>query len=135
MSYLIIEYTQLSIIINVIIRIATAVVFMFFLIPLFVKEAKVRNGLKTLRLELLLTGLIIFIINISGLFIILFEYLNYDLKIITELVTYSNSIGFLTYAILKLKSYTQRYTPENKALHVKFEKIENRELKKAANKK
>lgn len=132
MNNLQLTFNEFSIVINVAIRIITALVFMGFLLPLFIKEAGVKNGLRLLRYELLFTGTIIFIVNISGLFIILFRYLGFDLGKITDIVTYFNSFAFLAYSLVKLKIYTQRYTPENKALHEKFEKIEYKELEKAA---
>jgi hypothetical protein len=135
MNNLNLEFNQLSIIINVTIRLITVVIFILYLFPLFIKEAKVRNGLRLLRYELLLSGSIIFLVNISGLFIILFRYLGADLQNVTNLTTYFNTLGFLTYALLKLKIYTQKYSPENKKLHERFERIEVRELKKAKNKK
>lgn len=129
------EIGELSLIINVGVRIVTAIIFITYLLPLFIKEAAVKNGLRVLRLELLFTGSIIFLVNTSGLFIILFRYLGHDLTQITDIVSFFNTFGFLAYALIKLRIYTQKYTPENKALHAKFEKIEAAELKKAEAKK
>lgn len=131
MNNLNLQISQISLVINVAIRVLTALIFAIYLIPLFIKEARVKNGLKLLRYELLFTGIIIFIVNTSGLFIILFRYLGFDLKTVTDIVTYFNTLGFLGYALVNRKIYTQRYTIENKKLHEEFEKIENRALKEA----
>lgn len=131
MSHLEIHFDVLAIIINVVLRIVTAVLFVVFLIPLFFKEARVKNGLRTLRFELLFTGTIIFCVNTFGLLIIVFRSIGWDTTIITHLVTYFNSVALLAYAIAKYVIYTQKYTPENKKLHEKFEKMERAEHKKA----
>ena len=131
MNNLQLEFGQLSVIINVTIRIVTALIFIAYLLPLLIKEARVKNGLKSLRYELLFTGTIIFLVNGSGLFIILFRHLGINVTTITETVTYFNTLGFLGYALVKLRIYTQKYTPENKKLHEEFEKIEKRALEKA----
>lgn len=131
MSLLQLEFGLLSIIINVIFRIVTATLFVFFLIPLFFREARVKNGLRTLRFELLFTGTIIFCVNTFGLLIIVFRFLRWDTALIADLVTYFNSVALLAYAIAKYIIYTQKYTPENKKLHEKFEKMERIERQKA----
>ena len=129
------ELAQLPLIINVALRVITAMFFARYLLPLFIKEAKVKNGLKKLRLELLISGTIIFLINTVGLIIIVFNYFGLSTRVVLEAVTYFNSLGFLVYAIIKFKIYTQRYTPESKKLHEKFEKMEKKELEKAEAKK
>lgn len=129
MNNLQIQFDELAIVINVTIRILTALIFLKYLIPLFIKEAGVKNGLKILRYELLFTGLIIFGVNTSGLLIILLRYMGADIRLATDVVTYINTFGFLGYALLKWKIYTQKYSIESKLLHEKIDKLENRELK------
>lgn len=116
--------------INVGIRLVTAFIFLAFLIPLIFKEATVKNGLKALRIQLLLSGLLIFFINTVGLLIIVFRYIGFDVKLMTDLVTYLNTVGFLAYALIGLRVYTQKYSEENKRLHAKFEQIEVQEKEK-----
>ncbi len=132
MNGLELQYDEWAIIINVFIRLITVFIFLRYLIPLFVKEAQVKNGLKGLRYELLFTGLIIFFVNTTGIFIIVLRYLGVNIVLATNVVTYFNTIGFLVYALIKLRIYTQRYTPENKLLHEKIEKFEKSEMKKQA---
>lgn len=131
MSHLEIHLGLVAVIINVIFRIITAIVFLAFLFPLFIKEAKVKNGLRLLRFELLFTGTIIFLVNTLGLVIIVFRYANYDTRLVSEVVTYFNTFSLLVYALVKYKIYTFKYAPENKKLHEKLEKIEIRERQKA----
>lgn len=131
MTALQLEYGLESVIINATIRIITALIFITYLLPLLIREARVKNGLKSLRYELLFTGIIIFLVNLSGLFIIIFRYLGFDVRNITDFVTYFNTLGFLGYALVKLKIYTQKYTPAQRELHKKFAKMEIAAEKKA----
>lgn len=125
-----IQFSDYAVIINVVFRLITAVIFAIFLLPLFFKEAGVRNGLRPLRIEMLLAGIIIFFINSIGLLIIVFRYGGFDVTRLSEYVTYFNSIGFLTYALIKWRIYTQNYTPENKSLHEEIHKLEIELVKK-----
>ena len=122
-----IELSNFALIINVIIRIITAVIFLAFLIPLFIREAKVRNGLRKLRYQLLATGCIIFFVNTSGLFIIVARNAGIDVTTATDIISYLNTFGFFIYSVITLIIYTQQYTPENKQMHEKFEKFEKKE--------
>lgn len=131
---LILEYGQISLLLNLVLRVLTAYIFCAFLIPLFIKEARVKNGLQKLRIEMLTSGSLIFLINTLGIFIIAFRYLGYDTRILTEVITYFNSLAFLAYALIKLNVYTEKYTPENKKLHEKFDKMESDMRKEKQNK-
>lgn len=115
---------DISLIINIIIRGITTVIFIMVLLPLFIKEARVKNGLKTLRLELLFTGLTICIVNVAGLMMILFKFFYEDIVIIQTIISYVSTIGFLAYSLLLLRIYTRKYTPEQKELHRRFENME-----------
>lgn len=128
MNNLQITIDYIPLIINVGIRLITAFIFLFFLIPLIFKESQVKNGLKVLRIELLLTGILIFFINTVGLIIIYFRFYGYDVRVVTEIVSYINTFGFLIYALIKLKIYTQNYSPESKARHARYDVQEKRWL-------
>lgn len=130
-----IEVSNISVIINTIIRVTTAMIFIFFLIPLFIKEAKVRNGLRILRYELLFTGSIIFFINTVGLVIIIFRFKGIDTRLITDVVTYINTFGFLAYALVKYRIYTQKYSAESKKFHEKMERMESKEMQRIEDRK
>ena len=131
MTNLQLEIGEASVIINVVVRLITAIIFGAFLIPLFIKEAKVKNGLQILRFELLFTGIIIFLVNSIGIVVILLRFCGFDTSNTTELVTYFNTFALLAYAIAKYIIYTQKYTPENKRLHERFEKMETKCIKDA----
>lgn len=122
------EFNLVFVIFNVIIRVITALLFIAYLMPLLIREATVKNGLKKLRFELLFTGSLIFIVNTSGLWIIFHRYFigTARLEEITNIITVINTFGFLLYAITMLNVYTHKYTPENKKLHEKFDRIEKK---------
>lgn len=126
MSNITFEVTEIQIILNTAIRIVTAFLFLAFIIPLQIKEAQVKNGLLILRRELLVSGVIMFLVNTIGLTIILLRYFFGDaiLKPAIEIISLFNSIGFLIIASIKYHIYNSQYTPENKRLHAKIDRLE-----------
>ena len=119
MSNLTLQLDTITVIVNVVIRIVTAILFLTLIIPLQVKEAGVKNGLRLLRKELLLSGIIIFLVNTIGLLTIVIKYFFGDVAVQTStpIITLFNSIGFLAIGFIKLNIYHQQYTPENKRIH------------------
>ena len=122
-----ISIDTLNLIINVIIRILTAIILLSLVIPLQVKEAQVIDGLKKLRFEMLGSGIIIFLVNTIGLGVVVYHYLfpTADLALISNIIFYFNSIGFLIFALIKFNVYHTQYTTENKKIHEKQKKIKN----------
>lgn len=125
MSGLHIDISNLSIALNTIVRLLTAFIFLKFIIPLQFKETKVKNGLRKLRYQLLITGIILFHINTIGLIIIIIRFLKIDVTTASTVVTYFNTFGFLFIALVEYQIYHRRYTPKQKELHAKFEEMEN----------
>jgi hypothetical protein len=123
-----VELSQVSLIINVVLRVITAIIFFAFIIPLQIKQVHVRNGLKLLRTELLVSGIILFLVNTIGLFIIVVRpYVDpVQLRIFTDFIALFNSFGFFAIAIIKFQIYNSQYTPENILLHEHLHKIEQR---------
>lgn len=120
------EISQLSLAFNIVVRIVTAIIFLKFIIPLQFKEAQVKNGLLRLRYELLASGIIMFLVNTVGLSIIIFQYF-FPENIVNQfanLVTIFNTLGFLMIALIKYKIYHTKYTPAQKKLHEKFNRME-----------
>lgn len=118
--------TQIPLVISIFIRIITAIVFLAFIIPLQIKEATVKNGLKKLRIELLATGITIFFVNTVGLILVILKFFVEPsiVQAITDILTVFNTFGFLGVAILQYNIYHHRYTPEQKELHEKFSRME-----------
>lgn len=125
-----IDYLATGTIISIILRVASAVILLFFVIPLQIRENKVHNGLIKLRRQLLFSGISIFLIIVVGIFIMalrLYEPVYRDE--LTFIFSIINSIGFLIVALIKYQIYHTQYTPESKEHHRIIEKMEKGELK------
>jgi hypothetical protein len=127
-----IELSQIGLIANVVLRVITAIIFIKFIIPLQIKQAHVKNGLKLLRTELLVSGIILFLVNTIGLGVIVVRpYVDPNqLRYFTDFIALFNSVGFFTVAIIKFQIYNSQYTPESILMHEKIEKLEKKKTKK-----
>ena len=109
--------------VSVIIRILSLILMLAFCIPLQIKEAGVKNGLRALRIQLLLFGLTLLLTNLFSLgFLWIIDSspqrpLNAALQVI-------NALAFLALAVLGHKMYTSQYTEENKMHHEEIAKME-----------
>lgn len=135
MSGLSITIGQVPMVLNVIARILIAVGFLALLFPLAIKEAKVKNGLKMLRYEMLVTIGVVFFVNTIGLVVIVLDSLNINTDTTIEIITTLNTIAFFVFLMAKRFVYTQHYTPENKHLHERFDRMEQAALKRRSLKK
>ncbi len=126
MNGITIQISEIGLIYDVILRVITAILFLSFLLPLIIKEAAVRNGLRKLRYQLLVTGLIILFVNTSGLFVIVARYMGMDITKTTEWISHLNSTGFFIYVLTGVAMYRQNYSADTKKLHEKIEKMEKK---------
>lgn len=114
-----------SIPISIIIRIVALLMMLAFCIPLQVKEAQVKNGLRVLRFQLLAFGIILLITNIFSLCFLVLAYntpqrpLNASLQIL-------NAIAFYVLALIGHMIYRTQYTDEAKDYHAKIDKLEKK---------
>jgi hypothetical protein len=104
--------------------------FLGFVIPLILKEAGVKNGLRSLRYQMVATAVIVFVLGIDGLLVIFLNYFGVNIVSWLKGTTIINSILFLVYMVIERRIYTQQYTPKNKRLHEKIEKLEILQSKK-----
>lgn len=97
-------------------------------IPLQIKEAKVSNGLKILRIQMLASGLTAIFLNIISIVVLSFPLLfNGDLsRYITVTLVLSHALGFLSFALIKRSMYSAHYSEESKELHAEIEKLEDK---------
>ena len=116
---------------SIIFLVLSVTVILIFNIPLQLEEARVKNGLAKLRIQLLLFGLVLLITNFITLFllgrfaIVVFNNMtivNFTMQFL--LLIYG--ISHLLLACIGYMIYHQQYTPENKKLHEKIEKAENK---------
>ena len=112
-------------VIAIIIRILSSIISLFFCIPLQIKEAKVNNGLKKLRYQLLLFGVLLLIMNtITSLVLTDNFFSNIIQKPFNAFLQIVNSFIFLALALNGLVMYKQQYSEENKEFHRKVEELQ-----------
>lgn len=112
----------LSIITHVVAGIITAA----FVIPLQIKQAGVRNGLRLLRKQMLAKGFLALFIAIVSVVVLTLKYL-YDgdfLPVITTGLVLLHAVGILGKSIIDYEIYHHQYSEESKRLHAKIEAIE-----------
>jgi uncharacterized membrane protein len=119
-----------SVLISIILRVISCIILLVFCIPLQIKEARVANGLRLLRIQLLAFGLILFHTNLFSLFFLIDAWgveqkpLNASLQII-------NAIAFLSLALIGNRIYRTQYTEPIKEAHEEIERLEKSKSKKA----
>lgn len=107
-------------ILTLFIRFISSIILIIYLVPLQIKEAKVTNSLKTLRLQLLLIGLILIINNFLAMYVashtlfILKE--NTDITI--TIIQLARSIFYLILSVIIYLIYISQYSEENKKKHI-----------------
>lgn len=131
MNSLTFTFSNISIIISVVLRIITGIMLLAFVIPLQIKQAGVKNGLRSLRKALLISGILLFLVNTVGLLIIVSKpfFDTSTNRMITDFIAIFNSIGFLIIAYIKYQIYHEQYTPTNIKLHEKVERQEKKDNK------
>lgn len=110
-------------------------IFVFFLmvfmvIPLQIKEALVKNGLITLRRQMLIGGVTISILSL----VVLFTLLELVIKQValparTEFFQLLNAFSFFILATTYHKIYHQQFSPKQKHIHKLASDIERKENK------
>ncbi len=115
----------LAIFIHVVALVNTAL----YVIPLQVKEARVKNGLAKLRILMLFSGVItillsaLSIIVLSLRFFIDGEVARYTIVSLVLL----HSLGFLASSLITRKMYRQQYSEKQKLFHEKIDALERKE--------
>jgi len=112
------NFSDMTTLLALFLRIISSILLLIFCIPLQIKEAKVNNGLKILRYQLLAFGIILFITNcISMIFLTERFFDNVQDPFSASLLQIINSVAFLLIAIIGHLMYHSQYTEENKKLH------------------
>ena len=103
-----------------------------FVIPLQIEQVGVKNGLLKLRKQMLIKGflnLTLVIASIMALTTRFFINDQFTQRYLIVSMILLHAIGTLIKAFIDLKIYHQNYSPENKAIHVKIDKIERAQAK------
>ena len=114
-----------SIPLAILIRIVSCFVLVVYLIPLQVREAGVSNGLRLLRIQLLVAGLVLLFTNIVSI-AFLFLALKGEQQPINDMLQVVNAIAFLVLSIITKNVYRTQYTDEAKDIHDKVDRAEKR---------
>lgn len=95
--------------IAIIIRIITAVIFLLFVIPLQIKESKVKNGLSMLRRQMLISGVAVLSSNFVSLYFLFIQIPKGGYSIPSQFLQVINAATFLLIAVVGYKIYHQQY--------------------------
>jgi len=104
------------------VRLVSIIQVLLFVFPLQLREFSVRNGLIKLRQQLLLFGVIIFLINvISTLFLINVVFFNYQQSFVDTVIQLFNAFSFLIISTIGSLIYHSQYSKESKDYHEELE--------------
>lgn len=117
--------TTYSIPFSIIVRVISCIILALFLIPLQIKEAGVKNGLRVLRIQLLVAGIVLFMTNLFSLGF-LFLAMEVPQKPLNAFLQIINALAFLILAFIAQSVYRTQYTDEAKDLHAKIDLAEKR---------
>lgn len=99
-----------------------------WVIPLQIKEAGVKNGLKKLRVLFLASGITIMMLSIISILVLSARFFvpegQWARYYYLALILF-HSFGFLTFSIIKRIMYKQQYSDKQKELHNKLAQLEN----------
>lgn len=113
----------------------SAIIIIVFNVPLQIREAKVKNGLAKLRIQLLLFGFVLLVTN----FVSLFFLAELGIRVFNTMIVVNQHMQILlaiygashfALACIGYMIYHQQYTSKQKELHARIEKIEKREERK-----
>lgn len=116
---------------SILIHVLAAVITLSFVIPLQVREAKVKNGLRILRKQLLIKGVLALVIIVVAIVVLSLRYFISEpvtLRYITVTLVLVHALGILGKTWVDYQIYHQQYSPESKAMHSRIERLENEEV-------
>jgi hypothetical protein len=107
---------------SIIVRALSIAVLMIYVIPLQIRESRVKNGLRKLRIQMLSAGTIILLMNLVTLWIT-FRGLSkaVDFPPDSEFLQIFNASGFFGISVIFFLIYHQQFSPKQKELHKKIE--------------
>jgi len=110
------------------IRLVVAVLLVFMVIPLQVKEALVKNGLISLRRQMLIGGVTILISNLIVVITLADLILhNSYVSPSSEFLQVLNALVFLILSVTYVKIYRQQFSRKQKHIHKLANDIEKKE--------
>lgn len=120
--------------VSVILHVFAGILTATFIMPLQAKQAGVKNGLAKLRKQMLFKGFLNLTIIIASIFALTLRFVITDVATLRYMLTTMialHAIGTTAKAIIDFQIYHQQYSPENKEMHEKIEKMEIAKAKRA----
>lgn len=117
----------------IVIRFIAFGILLLQIIPLQIKEAGVKNGLRRLRILLLIMGSSLFVANAIALWLIIVTFTPLGGSVYTRLVQIVSATALLIPAIALYYIYHSQYTLEAKKVHREVDRQEKKTEKKRLN--
>jgi hypothetical protein len=98
-----------------------------FVIPLQYEQSKVKNGLRILRKQMLIKGVLAFIVILASIMALTLRFFPFEEHVIRYIIVTMIAIhasGTLGKSYIDYRIYHQQYSEASKRLHEKFEKEE-----------
>lgn len=121
-------------ILSIITHVAAGIITAAFVIPLQVKQAGVKNGLRLLRKQMLAKGFLALFITVISIVVLTLRYI-YDGDFLPYAITglvLLHALGVLGKSVIDYEIYHHQYSPESKRMHEKIEAIEAGKAKREA---
>lgn len=116
----------------IILHVLAGIVTVAFVLPLQVKEVGVKNGLRKLRVQLLMKGFLALVVIIVSLFALVSRWVLHDgevLRFAIVLFVLTHAFGVLGKSIIDYLIYHQQYSPQSKKIHADMEALEKSQKK------
>lgn len=114
--------------IALLLRILSSVILLFFFLPLQVKESRIKNGLQKLRIQLLVLGTCIFLINaVSIITLAQIVFSDVHQTFMTCFFQFFNGVGFMVVSIVCYLIYHSQYSEESLQRHEQIQKMEDKQ--------
>jgi len=123
-------WANLGVVLSLLESLLAIIIILLFNIPLQIKEARVRDGLARLRIQLLVFGGVLFVADVIAayfLFLTTHRLLTVEgamIRLVTQMLLFTFATSHLILAIIGFFIYRQQYPIENKELHKQFGEVE-----------
>lgn len=131
------SFLYIAFFIAIVLHVAAGVIITAFVIPLQVKQVGVKNGLRSLREQMLMKGFLSLTVIVASILALTLRYIIPDPEILRYVIVtliLVHAIGMLGKAIIDLKIYHGQYSQESKDLHARIDVLEKGDARREANK-
>lgn len=125
------QFIELAFLAAIILHVLAGIVTVAFVIPLQIKQAGVKNGLRKLRLQLLTKGFLALAIIIVSIFSLTARWVLDDgatLRFAIVVFVMTHAVGVFGKAIIDYLIYHQQYSQKSKDMHTRIDKLEQGDI-------